>query len=169
MNHPAFRRSCRGLLIDENNRTLLLEHRISARCSVWVGPGGGIETGEEPADTLRRELFEETGFVLDPSHQAQLVWVQTAELSEMQPHSYTSVVNFYFLIRVAAFEPESGVDIAAAGHPDAEGILTRRWWSLSDITTAHHHGVLFSPRALPTLLSSLLTVGPPTTPVRVGL
>jgi hypothetical protein len=95
--------------------------------------------------------------------------VQTAALPEMQEHGYAGVTNFYFLVHVDAFEPRSGVAVNAAGHPDAEGILDQRWWSLTDLTTAHGQGVLFSPRALPTLLSSLLTDGPPTTPITVGL
>jgi 8-oxo-dGTP pyrophosphatase MutT (NUDIX family) len=132
-------------------------------------PRRGIETGEELPEALRRELFEETGLRLTPAHAAQLVWVQTAALPEAHEHGYAGVTSFYVLVHVDAFEPDSGVAANAAGHPDTEGILDHRWWSLTDMTTAHGHGVLFSPRALPTLLSSLLTDGPATTPLTVGL
>jgi 8-oxo-dGTP pyrophosphatase MutT (NUDIX family) len=169
VNGPPLRRSCRGLLIDSFGRILLLQHRISGGGTVWVGPGGGIEAGEDLRQALRRELFEETGLRLTAADAAQLVWVQTAALPEMREHGYGGVTNFYFLIRVDAFEPASGVAANAPGHPDAEGILDQRWWSLTDITAAHRRGVLFAPRALPTLLRSILTSGPPSTPITIGL
>ncbi|WP_329276822.1 NUDIX hydrolase [Streptomyces sp. NBC_01451] len=31
----------------------------------WVLPGGGMEHGEDPYDTVRRELMEETGYRID--------------------------------------------------------------------------------------------------------
>lgn len=31
----------------------------------WVLPGGGMEHGEDPYDTVRRELLEETGYRID--------------------------------------------------------------------------------------------------------
>lgn len=165
----AFRQSCRGLLIDAADRILLLEHRIDGGGSVWVSPGGGIEAGEDPLEALRRELFEETGLRLATAEAAPLVWVQTAPLPEMLAHGYAGVINFYFLLRVDAFEPVSGVDANAPGHPALEGIRDQRWWSLPDIAAAHHSGTLFSPRALPTLLASLLADGPPLTPIAMGL
>ena len=155
-------------MIDDSDRILLLEHRTGGGGSVWVGPGGGVEGGEDLL-ALRRELLEETGLRLTPAHAAQLAWVQTAVLPEMHEHGYAGVVNFYFLVRVDAFDPAGEVAAHAAGHPNAEGILDHRWWSMTDISTAHDHGVLFSPRALPTLLTSLLTDGPPAIPVTVGL
>lgn len=32
------------------------------RFALWTLPGGGIEFGEDPAETCRREVFEETGY-----------------------------------------------------------------------------------------------------------
>ncbi|MFE9607290.1 NUDIX hydrolase [Streptomyces sp. NPDC006012] len=31
----------------------------------WVLPGGGVEHGEDPYDTVRREVFEETGYHIE--------------------------------------------------------------------------------------------------------
>jgi 8-oxo-dGTP pyrophosphatase MutT (NUDIX family) len=54
-----------GICRDAAGRVLLV--RASVRSNVpgrWFLPGGGVEHGEEPLDSLRRELFEETGLVL---------------------------------------------------------------------------------------------------------
>lgn len=72
-------------------------------------------------------------------------------------------------MHVDIFEPASGLAMSAAGHPDGAGILNQRWWSLTEIESAHAQGELFSPRALPTLLRAVLDDDPPTAPIAIGL
>jgi 8-oxo-dGTP pyrophosphatase MutT (NUDIX family) len=45
-------------VIRDGDRFLLARHRHSG---LWGLVGGGVEPGEEPADALLREVFEETG------------------------------------------------------------------------------------------------------------
>ncbi|MCV7253398.1 NUDIX hydrolase [Mycobacterium hackensackense] len=161
------RRSCRGLLAN-GEQILLAQHSIGDGRTVWVGPGGGVEDDETLTETLARELHEETGLVLTGAHIPRLVWIQTAEFREMSEQGYAGVVNYYFLLHVDIFEPASGLAAGEAGHPDGEGILHQRWWSLTEIVYAHAHGELFSPRALPTLIRAVLD-GPPTAPIAIGL
>ena len=163
-----FRRSARALLVDED-RILLAQHRIADGGTVWVGPGGGVEADEDLVQALTRELHEETGLVLIDAHAPRLVWVQTVALPEMHQHGYAGIENYFFLVRTDVFEPASGVAAGAAGHPDGEGILDQRWWSLAEIVTAYGLGVLFSPRALHDLLNVLLTDGPPANPRAIGI
>ncbi len=62
---PNQRVGAYGICRDAAGRFLLV--RASPRSTVpgrWFLPGGGVEHGEEPLDSLRRELFEETGLVL---------------------------------------------------------------------------------------------------------
>lgn len=168
MSDLPFRRSCRGLLVD-GDRVLLAQHRIRDDDTVWVGPGGGIEDDETLLQALTRELHEETGLMITAAHAPRLVWVQTVAFPEMHQLGYAGVANHFFLVHTDAFEPTSGVATGATGHPDDEGILDQRWWALAEIDAAHARGVLFSPRALPTLLRALLTDGPPATPIAIGL
>ena len=53
-------------LIQQDDRMLLC--RISPELPKWEGqwtlPGGGIEFGEDPEQAMRREVLEETGFVV---------------------------------------------------------------------------------------------------------
>jgi 8-oxo-dGTP pyrophosphatase MutT (NUDIX family) len=60
------RPAVRVLCFDAAGRILLLHWRdpVSGR-QLWEPPGGGIDAGETPLQTARRELLEETG--LDPS------------------------------------------------------------------------------------------------------
>ncbi|WP_170286051.1 NUDIX domain-containing protein [Nocardioides rubriscoriae] len=163
------RRSCRALLVD-GDTVLLARHRIGDGPDdvVWVGPGGGVEGEERLEEALARELLEETGHVLAEPDDARLVWVQELDLPELRPHGWAGVRNHFFLVPVEAFEPGSGVAEDDPGHPDQEGMEAMRWWSLSEMADAHGAGVLFSPRALPTLLRDVL-VAPPDEPLRLGL
>ena len=59
-------RDCRYRAIVEDDRILLIEHRVreSGR-GYWVPPGRRIEAGESEEQCVRREVLEETGLDLD--------------------------------------------------------------------------------------------------------
>ena len=62
-SHPRFSVTAGAVITDERGRVLLLKHRFRPG-SGWGIPGGYINKGEQPEDTLRRELREEIGLEL---------------------------------------------------------------------------------------------------------
>ena len=58
-----FTASAAVVIFNEEGKVLLLDHRIRPN-SGWGLPGGFLEHGEQPADGIRREVFEETGLEL---------------------------------------------------------------------------------------------------------
>jgi 8-oxo-dGTP diphosphatase len=162
------RRAVRAVILADDDRVLLCRFSFphpavpAGATAVWAAPGGGIEPGELPLVALRRELYEETGLVIDagPPH----VWHQEAAAAG-QADGYDGVVNDYFLVRTPRFDPRGALsdDELAAEH-----ISAMRWWRHEDI--AEYSGTdLFSPRDLATPLAALIAGDIPGTPVMLGL
>ncbi|GAA1538747.1 ADP-ribose pyrophosphatase YjhB (NUDIX family) [Microbacterium ginsengiterrae] len=52
-----------AVITDEDDRVLLARW-TEGRRAAWTMPGGGLEAGEDPEDAVRREVREETGYVV---------------------------------------------------------------------------------------------------------
>jgi 8-oxo-dGTP pyrophosphatase MutT (NUDIX family) len=55
--------SVTALVFDEKARLLLVRH---VEGDLWVAPGGSIDPHETPADAVVREVWEETGLLVEP-------------------------------------------------------------------------------------------------------
>lgn len=47
------------------NEILLMRRNKEPNLDLWIAPGGKVETHESPHETAQREMFEETGLVVD--------------------------------------------------------------------------------------------------------
>ena len=63
ISQPTFTVSAAAVIFDAKGRILLLTHVLRAT-SDWGLPGGFLKKGEQAADAIKREIFEETGLEL---------------------------------------------------------------------------------------------------------
>jgi ADP-ribose pyrophosphatase YjhB (NUDIX family) len=61
-----------AFVVDHAGRVLLARRAREPSLGLWDLPGGFVEEGEHPTDTLRRELLEETGLEVEPGSFAGL-------------------------------------------------------------------------------------------------
>lgn len=122
------RLTSRILVFDRDNRILLFLTAApdSTRVARWITPGGGVDPGESHAAAATRELFEETGLVVDDlgapvwAHDFTVEW-DAADHDTGHAEFYTTVVD--------AFEP-SNLNWTDDEHVD---VLEHRWWTLSEL------------------------------------
>jgi G:T/U-mismatch repair DNA glycosylase/8-oxo-dGTP pyrophosphatase MutT (NUDIX family) len=124
---PVEREAVRGLVVDRDDRVLLVRFWGPGRDRSWWGsPGGGIEPGESHEQALVRELHEEIGlqdFELGPlvfEHVGEFPWAR--QLYRQR--------NITYLVRVPEHEPQANVDLAA------EGVAEVRWWTLAELAAS---------------------------------
>ncbi len=145
-------------MLDPDDR-LLLVHWVNDDngVDVWLTPGGGVDGGETPEETLRRELREEAGlesFVAGP-----VVWTRTHAF----PWYGRTVEQreTFVVVRTPAFYPRP--DPAAL---EEEGVREVRWWAVDEVAASSE---TFAPRRLAALLRDLLEHGPPGEAIDAGL
>jgi ADP-ribose pyrophosphatase YjhB (NUDIX family) len=64
LTQPRFTVTAGAVITDNRGRVLLLKHRFRPGTG-WGMPGGFMAAGEQPEETLRRELLEEVGLELE--------------------------------------------------------------------------------------------------------
>ena len=151
---PLQRQAARVLLLDPDDRVLLVSHAPDATRRVWTAPGGGLEPGEAPEAGARRELAEEIGVELPIG---PCVWRRRVTFAFRSV--WIDQDERWFLART-----ERTIDPATAPLDDA-GAVAARWWSVRDL---HDADEVIAPAALAHHLAILLRDGPPPEPVDVG-
>jgi 8-oxo-dGTP pyrophosphatase MutT (NUDIX family) len=139
------RDTARVLLHDGTGRVLLFFTNYSVnvdRPPRWITPGGGIDPGETPPVAATRELFEETGLVVDTVGPA--VWEHDFERQRIDGGLDVGHSTF-FAVRSARFTP-----LSDNWMPDEfDDIHAHRWWSADELEA---EGAPFEPAELPDLI-----------------
>ncbi len=159
MSQPRLRNATRAIVIDEEERILLVRFDFGDRV-VWATPGGGIEAGETDEHALRRELAEEAG--LEDFELGPLVWTRTHHVP-LDGGRWDGQAERYYVVRTPPFEPAPRLSWEELR---AEGMTAVRWWTLAELEATD---AIFAPRRLPLLLRGLILHGPPAEPVDVGV
>lgn len=124
-----FRPSARVVLVDETGCTLMFRivDPLDDKPPVWITPGGAIEPGEALAEAACRELWEETGLLVDPTELGNPLAVTRGEWVFRGAPIYSE--DWFFGLRTHRFEP------SVTGWTDVEREVhdSWRWWSQEDL------------------------------------
>jgi ADP-ribose pyrophosphatase YjhB (NUDIX family) len=159
VNEPRLRRATRAVVLDDDDRVLLVRFDFGDRV-VWATPGGGIEEGESDEHAIRRELAEEAG--LEGFELGPLVWTRTHHVP-LGGGRWDGQTERYYLVLTPSFEPSPRLTWEELRE---EGMTAVRWWTPDELDAAE---ALFAPRRLALLVRSLLREGPPAEPLDVGI
>ena len=148
--------SARALLVDPQDRVLLMKLAFNAHQTVWLTPGGSLHPGESFEDALRREIWEETGLKLDhPGH-----WVWTSPKRIVRDGLPIDTLARVYIQRVSAFSATP----TALTAEERDRFRELRWWSVDEIAGSRE---TFIPRTLAALLSALLGSPWPAEPIMI--
>jgi len=120
---------------DEDGRILLVrQYRVPLQQKLWEAPAGRSDPGEEPLETARRELKEETGYTASR-------WTR---LTEFHP------APGFASERMAAFLAEDLTEGEPA--PEPYEILERRWFDWAEALEMVRDGRLRDAKTIVALL-----------------
>jgi 8-oxo-dGTP pyrophosphatase MutT (NUDIX family) len=134
------RRSSKVAILDGNDAVLLFRGGDPSRPkdgTWWFLPGGGLEPAESFEDAARREVYEETGYVIDDPGPILLHREFDFRFNDQSWHADEA----YFIVRTTRF------DVSTDGWDDVErqSIVQHRWWPLEELLgtqeTVHPDGL----------------------------
>jgi len=154
------RQAARAIVLDDDERILLVRFDFPHESSIWATVGGGLEPGETHEQAALRELAEEAG--LEGVELGPLVWRRTA-VFRFRANNWDGQEEVYFLLRTAPFEPRPRLSWAEL---ESEFVTDVRWWTLDELERSEER---FAPGQLRELLRALLRDGPPERAIEIGV
>lgn len=158
---PVVRRTAaRVVFVADDDTVLLISGRdpsLARAAEFWFTPGGGAEPGETLEETARREVHEETGYVVDSL--GPVVWERVSSFA-FDGASYSQAESF-FVVRAPRFDAHrvAWTDI------ETRSMTGWRWWPVDELCTTD--AVIYPP-GLGELVADWLAHGPPARPRRIG-
>jgi 8-oxo-dGTP diphosphatase len=114
-----------ALVRDDAGRILLARRAADPGAGLWDLPGGFMDEGEEPLETLRRELREETGLELEPG-------AFLGGIPDRYGKDGPWTVNFYWEARLGEGEPRPADDVAELAWFPAEALPPRNEFAFAN-------------------------------------
>ena len=151
------RQAVRAVVLDPEDRVLLVRFEFPEFGTKWALPGGGIEPGETDHDALRRELAEEVGATdveIGPH-----VW-NRLHVVPFIDGSHDGQIERIYIVRTPLFTPLPALTWEQL---NAEYVFEVRWWHPDDL----HGATPVAPGRLSHHLGLLRRDGPPEQPVDV--
>jgi len=155
------RKSARVVLLNDLNQIFLInsvDPADSSKGSWWELPGGGIDPGEQSADTVKRELWEEGG--LREADVGPVVWTQHVEFDFGGYHfDQDEVIHIAWTTERGIEQPQGLEALEALAYRGA------RWWPVADVARSEE---AFLPPDLPILLPALVDEPFPDPPLDIS-
>ncbi len=99
-----------AVLIQEDNRVLLVQRLYGPQKGKWTLPSGFVDAGEDPAEAARRECLEETGLSIGET--------QLLDVHFSQEHSRGASILIVYRANIHSGELKAGDDATAAAYFD---------------------------------------------------
>jgi len=101
MNTRIYRVSAKALVFNENKNILIIRENRG-----WELPGGGIEQGESPQETIIREMKEECGFIIENINETpSLTWIVHRPESSDDLDKWRLFIGFRVTLKSMEFTP----------------------------------------------------------------
>jgi 8-oxo-dGTP pyrophosphatase MutT (NUDIX family) len=147
------------LVIDPDERVLLVHGAGMGPMGYWVLPGGGVGPGESPLEVAIREVREETGLqlaeteVTGPIGSGQIDFTFRNIAYRQHQHYFAAWVGGLDAVTtgIDGFDPHE-----SRAHRGDLGALTFNWWSLDQVRSHLGSGDVLAPRHLAQILAAQL-------------